>query len=667
MKQVIKEKYPWMLLILLAIVMLIIIGGIATLTHAEPVMSYATDYNELELYVSQSGSTQKIKIWQAEDGTYYFFLPSYVNEQTVVTMANLTKADSVSIEQINYKVKDNLLEKLEWGKTYSMQLSINDVPMDTKTVVFMKSENLPSVYIETESGTTDAIHSDKEVFEQAKVTVRNASGGVEYDNKIEHIRTRGNSSFWETDKKSYQLKLHNKAEMLGMAKAKRWLLVSNYVDNSLLRNHVVYNFANEYTQLSTVEGKYVDLYMNGEYMGNYYLCEKVEVADNRLELEDLEASNEALNTEKRLLEGAQYQSEDGTVRAVEGLASPEDITGGYLVRHSDDGSFEECRSAFKTEHGYVYEVMSPENATIEEVEFIQACFNEAEAALWQEDGINPNTGKHFSEYIDVESWAMRYLVEEAFHNPDGRAGSVYFYKEAGNPLLYAGPLWDYDRALGSYGAGLTHMDHPEGIGYYTLYAKQMLNHSQLKDVLVEGFETKVYPYVQSQAQVDLKVWEKQIEASAQMNMIRWPETRDYYDSFEASVDYVYHFLQERMEYLKDVWVENDTYHTVTFLDYNGNTCAKYTVKHGEYVPQVPEVATYGAIFNGWSAVDTHNQFDITLPVLEDATYQSAWIEVFILLENGINIAEINVKDIDLDSLEFMVESIKERREVEEVE
>ena len=83
--------------------------------------------------------------------------------------------------------------------------------------------------------------------------------------------------------------------------------------------------------------------------------------------------------------------------------------------------------------------------------------------MYAVDGINPNTGKTLEEYIDLESWAKKYLVEEIVKNFDGGISSQYFYKDSdakGEPLLYAGPVWDYDGALGN---GDWSVRKPEGM------------------------------------------------------------------------------------------------------------------------------------------------------------------------------------------------------------
>lgn len=667
LKHEIKDTIHWAIVALIAIFLLLIVFGISRCILKDSIENYASDYADLQLYVKQNEQVDKIKIWESEEGIYYFFLPSYVNEHTVVNLGNLAQEDSVSFNQEVYVSKNNLMGNVEWNVQYDMHMKVDNVILDKQTVVFLKSENIPSVYIETESGSTDIIHNDRVAKEQAKLKIRNKHGELEYDNKIEYVKTRGNSSFDETNKKSYQLKLYQKSEVLGMDESEKWLLISNFVDNSLVKNQFIYNFAREYTDIPTVEGTPVDLYVNNEYRGNYFLCEKIEVDEKRLNIENLEVQNEAINAKSKLRENAVYQSADGRIRAVEGVKSPTDITGGYLIQISSESSFEQLRAGFKTERGYVYEVVSPENATREEVEYICGLFNEFESSIYQEDGINPQTGKHFSEYIAVESWAIRYLIEEVFHNPDGKFASVYFYKDKDevDSLIYAGPLWDYDRSLGSYGASICYIDRPQVMGFYSLYAEELMKHGLFADVVKYYFKELLQPYVEKYAKSDIWKLADEISASATMNKYRWTETRGYQDSFEASVEYNMFFLQDKVAYLEEIWLQDEIYHTITFLDYYGDTYEQYTVRHGEQLDVIPEINTYAGIFNGWKSVDTGKLLDISIPILEDTTYQAEWIEASLLVQNGVNIAGINVDDIDLEDLISLTEAIKMLREKEE--
>ncbi len=100
------------------------------------------------------------------------------------------------------------------------------------------------------------------------------------------IRGRGNST-WECPKKPYAIKLDKKAEVLGMPKHKRWVLLANYFDKSCLRNSIAFEIARRSSGLEwTPRGYHVDVVLNGVMLGNYYLCEQIKVDENRVNLNE---------------------------------------------------------------------------------------------------------------------------------------------------------------------------------------------------------------------------------------------------------------------------------------------------------------------------------------------------------------------------------------------
>lgn len=644
-------------------IILAAVVGIGLMDSREDDGNYATDYGQLQLYIKYSSGTEKINIWESEEGCYYFFLPSDT-EGRKVTFGNLQSDDSVIIGGTVYHKKDSLPEELVFQTPYEIQLCIGGIQLEKRQIVFMRSENLPAVFIDTASGTVDNIHSDKTVKEQARLAIMDEQGNAGYRGSIEYIKTRGNSTFVEFDKKSYQIRFYSKQSLLGMEKAKKWILLANAKDDSLIRNKLVYDFALEYTEVPSIHGEYVDLYINGDYAGNYYLCEKVEVSGNRLDITDLEEKNQAVNSQNVLENGIQYVSEDGKIRAIDGLNSPEDITGGYLLEKVVTGEFYEAASAFMTDSGQCYCVVSPENAGIEQVEYICQLFNEMETAIYQPDGVNPETGKHFSEYLDMDSWTSKYLMEEAFQDPDAPAASAYFYKDSDqvDPLIYSGPMWDYDRAAGGYGTSFYYIDDPKQIGYRGTYAQPLLQHEEIRQMVADKFEAWFLPYVETEVSGVIGDLQGGLAASAAMNRARWPQTEGYYSGWEENGEYLVSFLQQRAEYLKEIWLEGQQYHTVTFLDYYGNIYDRYEIKHGEYLTVVPEIASYVAVFNGWYSTSSGKALDERLPVLEDETYQSQWIEVSILLQNGLGSAGMDLEQVDISTLEMLVEEIKRQRE-----
>ena len=111
---------------------------------------------------------------------------------------------------------------------------------------------------------------------------------------------------------------------------------------------------------------------------------------------------------------------------------------------------------------------NPIHASVEEIEYISSYMQEIEDAIMATDGINPTTGKHYSEYIDIDSWADKYIVEEISRNNGGGATSSYFYKpsDSVSKKVYGGPVWDYDKAYGNFHS---YNQNTRDLGYLTLH------------------------------------------------------------------------------------------------------------------------------------------------------------------------------------------------------
>jgi hypothetical protein len=190
------------------------------------------------------------------------------------------------------------------------------------------------------------------------------------------------------------------------------------------------------------------------------LCEKVQVGSGRVDIADLEKANEEANGSLDIESLPLTLKKSGSLinttivteyRYVNTMKSPEDITGGYLVELDNNyGTNEPCY--FKTENGNVYVVKAPEYASRAEMEYIAALFADMEEAVYSETGYN-SKGKHYTEYIDVASFAAVYTVQELMKNWDAYTSSMFFYKDADKDgetaKIYCGPLWDLDNTLGN--------------------------------------------------------------------------------------------------------------------------------------------------------------------------------------------------------------------------
>lgn len=212
---------------------------------------------------------------------------------------------------------------------------------DCGTLKIMQS-NLGCIYLSTPHGGLDVLDSSRYVTETGTVLMLNAAGGTEYSGAIEKLTAHGNSSWDYSKKKPYNLKLPKKENLYGMGKAKKWTLLSNYLDHAMLRNKLTEEMCRAAGMECVMDSVFVDLYADGSYRGTYQLSERVQIQKNRVNIRDLEEETEQLNS----LALSEYpQKVNGADTAKDYIENsykyydipndPEDITGGYIRQRAD--------------------------------------------------------------------------------------------------------------------------------------------------------------------------------------------------------------------------------------------------------------------------------------------------------------------------------------------
>lgn len=316
------------------------------------------------------------------------------------------------------------------------------------------SESLPAIFIQTESGSLDGILADKSHKERAVVSVAE-NGAVSLSGApLQYVKGRGNST-WESGngKKPFNLKYEKKTDLFGMGAAKKWCLLANAFDPTLLRNTAALTLARLLGVDYAVDSKAADLYMDGIYMGSYLLCESVGVGENRVAIRDLEKENESCSPDVSLQElpsgGSGEEAAPGSRKWTELPLEPADGSGGFLLEFEFPDRYEQEPCGFVSEAGQCVVIKSPEYASRAQVNAIADLYQEMENAVLSPDGRNEQ-GRSFTEYLDQDSFAKLYLVLELSMNFDGCSSSFFLSKDAGSALFRAGPAWDYDLSFRNY-------------------------------------------------------------------------------------------------------------------------------------------------------------------------------------------------------------------------
>lgn len=270
--------------------------------------------------------------------------------------------------------------------------------------------DLPQVFIEMPGQVQ--IMSKEEWVAQGGAFLRMPDGTIDgLGGTSVSVKGRGNSS-WTFPKKSYTLKFDKKTAVLGMPKDKRWNLLANWVDRTRIRNAVALELARKTKSLAwTPQGTFVELFLNGELLGNYYLTESVKVGKDRLDITKLKPD----------------------------VISGDELTGGYLLEF--DTYYDEPYRFRTSVCNFPVNLKSPdEDVPDEQLAYISGYVNRVEEMLYRED---PATSDYKS-LIDIDTYIDWFLVNEMCGNLEPfHPKSSFMYKDRGGKLC-AGPCWDFD-------------------------------------------------------------------------------------------------------------------------------------------------------------------------------------------------------------------------------
>ena len=310
---------------------------------------------------------------------------------------------------------------------------------------------LPSLYITIQPEQWDSIQNDRNHLANAEALLLSDERDTIYCGELTHIKTRGNYSF-RMVKKSFSIKFPYKMRIFGLNKNRSFVLLANACEESHIRNAVGLDLAKA-MGIPASRYAYLKLYINNSYQGLYQITNKVEVGRQTLNITDLGKLNELVNP-RPLSEYTWFaHGRKNHVLQRKGVLlerNPEDISGGYLLDNCGiNSTYYKCVSGFVSQAGDPIRIRVPKYASPEEVEYIADVYDKMEKAVLASDGYNSQTGKHYSEYIDMESFARYYLLNELLMNLDGGLSSFMMYKDIDSldSKIYAGPAWDYDVTL----------------------------------------------------------------------------------------------------------------------------------------------------------------------------------------------------------------------------
>lgn len=381
--------------------------------------------------------------------------------------------------------------------------------------------NLPTVIIHTQD---DVAPYDKEHEIPCLMTIISDNGTTVLRDTAT-VRERGNASR-SFPKKPYRIKFANKHKVLGSkANAKKWTLINNYGDKTLMRNQLAFELSRRFGLPYTPFCAYVDVVLNGDYKGCYQLCDQIEVRKNRVEIEEMTQAD----------------------------ISGEALTGGYLIEADAYADQEPVQGMFWSDYGTGVTIKSPDEDEItpEQKEYIRAHYSKME--------------KNWRTYLDLNTFLRHFLVGEMSGNTD-TYWSMYLYKHRANDTLYVGPVWDFDLAFENDNRTYPISNKTDYIyrtcGSTTGYLKTLVDNIVVKDAAGKqqlasiwadirraGFtEESFIAYINEQASL--------LAQSQKLNFMRWPilntqvhQNPRTYGSYDAEVENVRHYINYRIPWM----------------------------------------------------------------------------------------------------------------------
>lgn len=344
----------------------------------------------------------------------------------------------------------------------------------TSTTITVRQSTLPSLYLDLADGTTlSGIHSNKDTKRGGNrvVITDTANSTYDLDKTDVEVKGRGNTSWQLYDKKGYQIKFSKKTSVLGMDKAKKWVLLANSSDPSMVKNKTSFDLSSKLGASFTPNSQFVDLWIEGDYRGTYEVTDKVEIGSSRVDIDDATGVVSELDTEFYRTEtystdrwGRQFTLKDPDVE------DSEAVKGNFDAFIAKLDKFEEALDSH---------------------------------AEW--DTI---TG-----LADVNSIATYYLINEFTANDESTATSQYWTWNGGSDTLHMGPSWDFD----------TSMEAQSSPNDYYFYQDRVIsaleNYQQFRQIVTSEYTAHKADF--DAAPTDAKKISEQISESADMNYLRW--------------------------------------------------------------------------------------------------------------------------------------------------
>ena len=493
-----------------------------------------TGYAQVKfVYGSDSrAETYIVSMTDEGNGLWSITFPEKVNDMYRYTFANTQLSDG-KIEKTFSTVKDEISNKYYEYRTATTDQTIvgggTYTPLSGENWAqgYWKSPNandigysgtLPVMYINTDGGVEITSTED---YVNATYYLDNM--GIEGIESIAspdsafalQIRGRGNYTWRDFDKKPYRLKFDKKAAPLGMNKSKHFALLAHADDQmAFLRNTVGFELSRRLGLKYTPAQQPLEVVLNGKYIGLYFLTETIRVAKDRVNI--VEQPDTAT---------------DATT-----------ITGGWLVEIDNYDETEQVRITEGNGEVIRFTYKTPEILSSQQERYLRTQMIAANSAIYSTD----KSSETWEHYIDMDSLARFYIVQEVMDNAESFHGSCYLHKDQGKTKWIFGPVWDFGNSYRRNNGFFIYQYPPFGqtwigeIAKYPRFQQKVVEvWQQFKGNDYEGLDEYIDSFV------------NQIYSASQSNYIRWPQYGN--GDIEWAKDEFVKSLDNRIAWLVSQW------------------------------------------------------------------------------------------------------------------
>lgn len=382
------------------------------------------------------------------------------------------------------------------------------------------ADGLPSVYITNANGTMDYINDAKGHKEPASFIAVDTDGEVNSEGMLTWIKGKGHSSFTHSDKKSYQIMFEEATDVLGMGKASHYVLQANALDPAKIRNYVAYNLAKDMGMPYSSDTVYVNLYLNGEYWGCYMLLEPVEVAEGRMNSDEISCLFEINNAEdERTKEGNIYFKDNAGLR--------------YELDYPDE---------------------EEDKITDDEIEAItEIVSTNVDGVMKLADNKDNGGGLYLelSKKMNMDSFANMFIMDMLFDDVDANALSTFYYIDS-KGVMNAGPVWDYDLTLGNHGE--REIDRGDS-SFINGIPEWLFECGEFRELVSQKWDGYVCELVYKYADDEMYKIAKDISSGLKEDRVRWSyedRTPNSEEEWLSKIDEASEFMKKRATFIDEM-------------------------------------------------------------------------------------------------------------------